>query len=104
MIRKALLLAALCSTACSYRYTILTVPAISATNASFEADFKATKGPKVNVEYCQGDDPIVSHDNNIGLIDEAVAKAEKQAGAQYLKDVVISRDGSCVAVEATAMK
>ena len=104
MIKLMIVSALLATTACSARYTVLTVPAISETNASFEPDFKATRGSKVEAEYCQGDKSLASHDNNIGLIDEAVMKAQAQSGAQYLKDVVISRDGNCIWVEGTAMK
>jgi hypothetical protein len=95
----------LATTTCgASRYTILTVPAISMTNASFEADYKPSKVGKVEAKYCNGDPAIASHDSNIGLIDEAVAKAERQSGAQYLKDVTLSREGGCVVVEGTAMK
>ena len=87
---------------CSARYTILTVPAVSMTNSSF--DHAGTAGSKVESKFCQGDDPIVSKDSNVGLIDEAVMKAQKESGATYLTDVTISRDGSCMIVEATAMK
>jgi hypothetical protein len=104
MIKELVLVVALGTTACSARYAILTVPAISMTNASFDPGYKGTKVAPVEAKYCRGDATIASHDNNVGLIDEAVIKAEQQSGAQYLKDVVISRDGSCVVVEATAMK
>lgn len=99
-----LLVAALSTVGCAARYTVLTVPAVSMTNPSFEADKPAVAGEHVEATYCQGDDPVVSHDKNVGLIDEAVMKAQKQSGATYLSDVTISRDGKCMVVEATAMK
>jgi hypothetical protein len=40
----------------------------------------------------------------VGLIDEAVMKAQQQSGARYLSDVTIYREGSCVIVDAMAMK
>jgi hypothetical protein len=98
------LASALAALGCSARHTILTVPAVSMTNPSFDPGHTATAGEHVEAQYCRGDAPLASHDNNIGLIDEAVMKAQKQSGAQYLSDVTISRDGSCVVVEATAMK
>lgn len=96
--------AALSSVGCAARYTVLTVPAVSMTNPSFEPSKSGTPGEHVESTYCQGDDTLVSHDKNIGLIDEAVMKAQKQSGAAYLSDVTISRDGKCMVVEATAMK
>ena len=58
----------------------------------------------MSAEYCQGDDPITSNDHNVGLIDEAVMKAQKQSGAEYLGDVTISQKGGCVMVEGIVMK
>lgn len=91
-------------TGCVSRYAILTVPAVSMTNASFEPGATYVDAGPVTAQYCTGDDAISSSDNNIGLIDEVVLKAQKQSGAKYLRDVTIMSDGSCVDVEATAMK
>jgi hypothetical protein len=99
-----ILAVALASAGCSYRYAILTVPAVSMTDPSFEGGYKGTSGGKVEAEYCRGDKTLASHDENVGLIDEAVLKAQQGAGAKYLKDVTISRDGSCIWVEGTAMR
>jgi hypothetical protein len=96
--------AALATTGCSNRYTILSVPAVSMTTPSLPEGSSVTPAGKVEAQYCQGDDPIVSKDNNVGLIDEAVAKAQQQSGAKYLSDVTIQQDASCVYVDGTAMK
>ena len=85
------------------RYAILTVPAVSMTNTSVEASAKGTPAGHVEAKYCPGDDSS-SKDGNVGLIDEAVLKAQKQSGATYLTDVTVSREGSCVIVEGMAMK
>ena len=74
------------------------------THPSFPPGAQASAGQHVDAEYCTGDDPIVSKDNNVGLIDEAIMKAQQQAGADYLTDVTIWSDGNCIAVEGTAMK
>jgi hypothetical protein len=74
------------------------------TRPSTEAGHVAQPGEKVNAEFCQGDDPITTTDRNVGLIDEAVMKAQKQSGADYIADVTISQKGGCVMVEGTAMK
>lgn len=96
-----LLLASACTTP---KYTILTVPAVSMNRPSMEAGATATKGEKVSAKYCRGDKPMASEDQNVGLIDEAIMKAEKESGALYLSDVVISRQEECIVVDAVAMK
>ena len=90
--------------ACASRHTILTVPAVSMTRSSIDSNHAAQPGERVSAEYCKGDDPITSNDPNVGLIDEAVMKAQKQSGAEYLGDVTITQKGSCVMVEGVAMK
>ena len=93
------------ATGCSAHYKILSVPAMSMTVPSIpEGSAPATAAGRVTSQFCTGDDPIVSKDSNVGMIDEAVAKAQQQSGAKYLSDVTVSGDGNCVYVEATAMK
>jgi hypothetical protein len=89
---------------CSAHYKILSVPAMSMTVPSVPAGTTATAAGKVESEFCSGDDAVVSKDANVGMIDEAVAKAQQQSGAKYLSDVTISGDGKCIYVEGTAMK
>ena len=103
---KALLVLAgvLVATGCSAHYAVLTVPAVSMTEPSIEGASSATPAGHVESKYCPGDDPLTSQDHNVGLIDEAVMKAQKQSGADYLTDVTVYRDGRCVVVEGTAMK
>ncbi len=94
----------LAATGCSARYAILTAPAVSMTDPSFDPAFKGTPAGKVEAQHCPGDQTVSSHDNNVGLIDEAVLKAQQKSNAKYLSDVTISRDGNCIVVEATVMK
>jgi hypothetical protein len=89
---------------CSAHYTILSVPAVSMTAPSLPPGTAATPAGRVTSEFCPGDDPGVSHDDNVGLIDEAVARAQQKSGAQYLSDVTIASDGMCVYVDAMAMR
>jgi hypothetical protein len=94
-----------CAVGCTpARYTILAVPAVSMTTPSMPAGSTATPAGRVESEFCRGDEPVVSKDANVGLIDEAVAKAQQKSGAQYLSDVTIQQGGSCVYVEGMAMK
>jgi hypothetical protein len=96
--------AMLCLAAGCGHYTILTVPAISMTTPSLPPGAVAAPAGRITSEFCPGDDPAVSHDDNVGLIDEAVARAQRKAGAQYLSDVTIASDGMCVYVDAMAMR
>jgi len=89
---------------CSNRYTILSVPAISMTTPSLPEGTQVAQAGRVEGQFCRGDDPVVSKDDNVGLIDEAVAHAQQKSGAQYLSDVTIQQDGECVYVEGMAMK
>jgi hypothetical protein len=89
---------------CSAHYKILSVPAMSMTVPSIPPGTAATAAGRVESQFCTGDDAVVSKDANVGMIDEAVAKAQQQSGAKYLSDVTVSGDGNCVYVEATAMK
>lgn len=98
------LVGVLARTGCSAHYAVLTVPAVSMTRPSVETGTMATPAGHVESKYCPGDDPLTSRDHNVGLIDEAVMKAQKQSGADYLTDVTVYRDGRCVIVEGTAMK
>jgi hypothetical protein len=95
--------AALSSAACAGRHTILAVPAVSMTTPALPPGATSTQIGRVEASFCHGDDPLVSQDSNIGLIDEAIAKAQKMTNATYLKDVTIQSDGACVYVEAMAM-
>jgi hypothetical protein len=88
----------------SPRYTILSVPAVSMTTPSLPAGTNATAAGRVEEHFCPGDAPVVSQDSNVGLIDEAIAKAQKKSGAVYLSDVTIQHGGGCVYVEGMAMK
>jgi hypothetical protein len=95
---------ATCAIGCSAHYKILSVPAMSMTVPSIPPGTAATAAGRVDAEFCPGDDAVVSKDANVGLIDEAVAKAQQKSGAKYLSDVTVSGDGNCVYVEGTAMK
>ena len=104
MSRLALLALTACIAGCAGRYTILTVPAISMTTTTFAAGYRGTPVGHVEAKFCSGDTPVVSKDDNVGLIDEAVMKAQQQSGATYIADAVISRQEDCVFVAGTAMK
>lgn len=91
--------------ACAPRETILTVPAVSMTHPAAPEGKALKPAGRIEAEYCKGDDSEQSKgEQNIGLIDEAVLKAQRESEAVYLSDVTISQQGSCVLVEAMAMR
>jgi hypothetical protein len=92
------------SFACAGRQAVLTVPAVSMTDSSFDRSSPGVSAGPVESKYCHGDETLVSHDSHIGMIDEAVMKAQAQSQSRYLKDVTISQEGNCMVVEATAMR
>jgi len=100
----ALACVALASAGCAGRYTLLTVPAISMTEGAIDPNERSVPGPRVEARFCDGDHPIVSADAHIGLIDEAVMKAQRQSGARYLSDVVVARQEDCIVVDGTPMR
>lgn len=89
---------------CATRQTLVTVPAVSMTRPSMDRNHVAQPGNRVTAEYCKGDTPITREDGNVGLIDEAVLKAQRVSDAEYLRDVTISQAGDCVRVEGVAMR
>jgi hypothetical protein len=101
--RTLVLLALMLCAGCG-RHLILAVPAISMTTPSLPPGTTASPGGRVQAEYCKGDPPLVSKDDNVGMIDEAVAKAQQQSGARYLSDVTISGDDGCIYVDGVAMR
>jgi hypothetical protein len=89
---------------CSGRYTILSVPAVSMTTPSLPPGTKASPAGRVEARYCTGDTPIASKDDIVGMMDEAILRAQQKSGAAYLSDVTIQRDGDCIYVNGMAMK
>ena len=91
---------------CSYRVPLVGVPAASMKTKYLDEGATSTEIGPAKGQFCEGDDSITSDDDdyNVGLMDEALAKAEKDSGADYLKDVQFFSDGDCVFVEGTAMK
>jgi hypothetical protein len=62
------------ATGCAGRYTLLSVPAISMTNTTFDAGYHATPGPHVQAEFCHGDKPVVSQDDHCVIVEGTAMK------------------------------
>ena len=91
---------------CARRVPLVGVPAASMKTKYLKKGSDGEEIGPVKAEFCEGDDSITSDDSDyqVGLMDEALAKAEKESGADYLKDVQFFSDGDCVSVEGTGMR
>ena len=89
---------------CASRQPLVNVPSVSMSLKSLDPGQKGTKIGPVSVQYCAGDKPIATTDSVVGLMDEAIAKAEKETGASYITDAQFFTKGSCVILEGVAMK
>lgn len=92
---------------CATRYSLLSTPAVSMSDAAFETGYTAKDSGAINTRYCRGDDPVSSSSKDsyqIGLMDEVIAKAQKESGARYIANAQFFSEGSCVVLEGTAMK
>jgi len=84
-------------------YLLVQMPAVSMGMRASQGQRATAIGP-VNVKFCYGEPPIVSQDGTVGLIDEAIAKAEKQTGASYIADARFTDSCGCMILEGTAMR
>jgi hypothetical protein len=88
---------------CATRQHVLSVAAISMTETSKDPAFKTEKLGAIEAEYCQ-DSYSATTGKDIGLIDEAVKKAQVQAHADVLENVDVYKSANCVIVSGTAVK
>lgn len=103
----AVVVIALGLSACAHRVNLLSTPAVSMTENSFESTYKAKEAGAVTAKYCTGDDAQSSSSkgtSQIGLMDEVIHKAQEQSGARYISNAQFFGEGSCVVLEGTAMK
>ena len=89
--------------ACCDSYLLVQVPAVSMSVRSAENQRATSLGP-VNVRYCSGDPTLASQDASVGLMDEAIAKAEQQTGASYIADARFTAECGCLSLQGVAMK
>jgi hypothetical protein len=89
--------------ACASRFPLFSSPLVSMTKYSFSEGTLSEIGP-VEARYCHGDRAQTSTAHNIGLIDEAIYKAQQQTGADYISNAMISAEGSCVVIEGMAVR
>ena len=97
------LLAALAAAGCCESYLLVQAPAVSMSIRSSDGQAAVPLGP-VAVRYCQGDKPISSQTLMVGMMDEAIAKAQQQTGASYISDARFTVECACMVLEGTAMR
>jgi type IV pilus biogenesis protein CpaD/CtpE len=92
-----------CATA---RTPLLTVPAVSMSELSFEPGYRGQKSSDIDTVFCPGDPRLAStmDDSTFGLMDEVVSKAQKESGAKYIAQAQFFKQGNCVALQGVAMK
>ncbi|HEX3904422.1 MAG TPA: hypothetical protein VH853_16410 [Polyangia bacterium] len=91
-----------CADVCQ-SYLLVQMPAVSMSMRASQGQRATAIGP-VNAKFCYGEPPLVSQDGTVGLIDEAIAKAEKQTGASYIADARFTQSCGCMILEGTAMR
>lgn len=104
MIRLSMIaVAAVAVAGCCESYLLVQAPAVSMSVRSSDGRVATPVGP-IAVRYCQGDKPIVSQTLTVGMMDEAIAKAEQQTGASYISDARFTVECACMVLEGTAMR
>lgn len=85
---------------------VLSTPAVSMTNNSFEPGVKFVSAGEIKSQFCTGDDAIsVSKgESNIGFMDELVTRAQNESHAKYIANAQFFTQGNCMLLEGTAMK
>ena len=84
-------------------YLLVQMPAVSMGMRASQGQRATALGP-VNAKFCYGEPPFVSQDGTVGLIDEAIAKAERQTGASYIADARFTQSCGCMVLDGTAMR
>lgn len=86
---------------CAFKQRILNASAVSMTKYSLKKNQTLEEVGEVSGEFC----PDSFNDTgNVGLLDEAIKKAQKSNKADFLTHVTFYSQGRCVLVEGTAMR
>ncbi len=89
--------------ACTSREPLMSVSMVSMTKYSFSQGNLQEVG-LVETRFCKGDPAISSTSSNVGMIDEVVLKAQKEKRADYISNVLVSREGKCIVLEGMALR
>ena len=102
----ALILAATFSSCAMQKTLLLSTPAVSMSEASFESGKKYSPAGEIQTRYCKGEDPLSSpkSEQNVGMMDEVVYRAQKESGARYIANAQFFNQGNCMLLEGTSMK
>jgi len=90
-------------TSCANRVHIVDLGVVSMKSKNVPKKAKKQELGPVTAKYCP-DSFASSSGKTIGLIDSVVEMAEKQKKADFLTEVSLYRNGSCIELEGTANK
>lgn len=92
---------------CAAKVMILQSPVVSMKKNNAPKGASLAEGKAVNVEWCQGDDPIVENDdgsNVYGMIDQAIYKAHQEAKADFFMNTRFYQQSDCILMQANVAK
>jgi hypothetical protein len=75
-------------TSCTTRSVMLDAPLVSMTDGPKEKGAYSI-GRDVSVRYCMGEDALSTKESPVGMIDEVVFRAQKEADSKYIAQVTI---------------
>ena len=89
-------------TSCAHKVKVLDASAVSMTHTSVEANQNLVEVGEIESEFC----PDAFKDKGqIGLLDEAILRAQKKSGADWIMNASFWRDGNgCISVTGTGKK
>ena len=89
---------------CASRQALFTMPSVSMTETAPVRSKMGTELGPVSTSFCSGDQATSAKGNSVGLIDEVIAKAQKEKNASFIKNAQFFQNGSCIELEGVAVK
>lgn len=96
-----ILLATGCSTA---RKHVLSAQLVSMTHSQVPEDYRLKRISIADESFCEDDKPIYNSGKVVGLVDQAILKAQKKHKATHLADVSIFIEEDCGVISGTAVR
>lgn len=86
------------------RQPLLSTPAVSMTHDSVPVGKPAKAMGKVTSRFCPGDKSVLDRGDQTGLMDEVIAKAQREKDASYISGANFYLQGTCMVLEGEAMR
>lgn len=86
------------------RKRVFSVPVVSMTHSRIPSGYKIKVGRAISTRFCKGDAPVVETGQTVGMIDQAIHKAQIEHNATHLYDVLVMQEKSCFVLEALAVQ